>query len=283
MSFLDDILRRKRAEVASRKTATRRAEIKARIADLEPARGFEAALRRPEGAGLRLIAEIKKASPSRGVIRPDFDPVRIAESYRAAGAHALSILTDQAFFQGDPAFLAAVRKAVALPILQKDFVVDEFQVWEARALGADAVLLIAAALGDAQIEEYAHLAGELGLSALVEVHDEKELARVADTARLIGINNRDLATFEADLATTERVMREVPPGRVVVSESGIASRDDVRRLDDLGVDALLIGETFMRAPVIEDKVRELMAWNLPAASCGEASMRNEGNHDSHSA
>jgi len=260
MSFLSDILRQKRAEVASRKTATRRAEIKTRIADLEPARGFESALRRPEGAGLRLIAEIKKASPSRGVIRPDFDPVRIAESYRTAGAHALSILTDQAFFQGDPAFLAAVRKAVALPILQKDFVVDEFQVWEARALGADAVLLIAAALGGAQIEEYAHLAGELGLAALVEVHDERELARVADAARLIGINNRDLATFETDLSTTERVMREVPPGRVVVSESGIASRDDVRRLDDLGVDALLIGETFMRAPVIEDKVRELMAF-----------------------
>jgi len=172
----------------------------------------------------------------------------------------LSILTDRVFFQGDPAFLAAVRKAVALPILQKDFVVDEFQVWEARALGADAVLLIAAALGDAQIEEYAHLAGELGLAALVEVHDQKELARVADAARLIGINNRDLATFETDLSTTERVMREVPPGRVVVSESGIASRDDVRRLDDLGVDALLIGETFMRAPVIEDKVRELMAF-----------------------
>jgi indole-3-glycerol phosphate synthase len=260
VSFLGDILRQKRAEIASRKSATRWAEIKTRIADLEPVRGFEAALRRPAGGGLRLIAEIKKASPSRGVIRPDFDPVRIAESYQAAGAHALSILTDRVFFQGDPAFLAAVRKAVALPILQKDFVVDEFQVWEARALGADAVLLIAAALGGAQIEEYAHLAGELGLAALVEVHDERELARVADAARLIGINNRDLATFETDLSTTARVMREVPPGRVVVSESGIASRDDVRRLDDLGVDALLIGETFMRAPVIEDKVRELMAF-----------------------
>jgi len=259
MSFLSDILRQKRSEVSSRKSAARQADYKRRIAELEPARDFAGVLRRPQGAPLRLIAEIKKASPSKGVIRPDFDPVRIAESYRTAGAHALSVLTDRSYFQGDPAFLGEVRKTVALPILQKDFVVDEFQIYEARVLGADAVLLIAAALEEAQLREYLHVASEAGVASLVEVHDEKELARVVETAQLIGINNRDLATFETDLATTERVMREMPPGRVVVSESGIASRDDVQRLAALGVDALLIGETFMRAPVIEDKVRELMA------------------------
>ncbi len=226
---------------------------------MEPARDFVKALHRPKGAPLRLIAEIKKASPSQGLIRADFDPVTIARSYQAAGAHALSVLTERSFFQGDPAFLDEVRKAVPLPILQKDFVVDEFQIYEARVLGADAVLLIVAALEDAQLREYLHVASEVGVASLVEVHDEKELARVAETASLIGINNRDLVTFETDLATTERLMREMPAGRVVVSESGVATRDDVRRLAALGVNAVLIGETFMRAPVIEDKVRELMA------------------------
>lgn len=258
MSFLSDILRQKRAEVAGRKSAKRVSDFRGRIADLEPTRGFEAALARRGDAPIRLIAEIKKASPSKGLIRADFDPVAIAKTYATAGAHALSVLTDRAFFQGDLAYLAAVRAAVPLPILEKDFVVDEFQIYEARALGADAVLLIAAALDDGQLHEYAHLARELGLSALVEVHCERELERVADPATLIGINNRDLATFETDLATTERVLREAPDGRVIVSESGIVCRDDVRRLADLGVDAVLIGETFMRAPAIEEKVRELM-------------------------
>lgn len=258
MSFLSDILRQKRAEVAGRKSAARLSALKAKIADLEPARGFEAALARRGDAPLRLIAEVKKASPSKGLIRADFDPVAIAKTYAAAGAHAVSVLTDRAFFQGDLAFLAAVRAAVPLPILEKDFVVDEFQIYEARALGADAVLLIAAALDDSQVREYAHLAREAGLSALTEVHSEAELERVVESATLIGINNRDLATFETDLAVTERVLREVPDDRTVVSESGILCRDDVRRLADLGVDAVLIGETFMRAPAIEDKVRELM-------------------------
>lgn len=258
MSFLAEILRHKRAEVAGRKSGRRQAELKARIADLDPPRGFEAAVARGEDAPLRLIAEIKKASPSKGLIRPDFDAGEIAKNYAAAGAHALSVLTDRTFFQGDLAYLAAVRAAAPLPILEKDFVVDEFQVYEARALGADAVLLIAAALETSQLREYAHLAAELGLAALVEVHDEAELERVVEAATLIGINNRDLATFETDLATTERVLREVPDDRVVVSESGILSREHVRRLADLGVDAVLIGETFMRAQDIGDKVRELM-------------------------
>jgi indole-3-glycerol phosphate synthase len=264
MSFLSDILSHKRREVAGRKSAARLSEFKTRIADLEPARGFEAALARPAHAPIRLIAEIKKASPSQGLIRADFDPVRIAKAYEAAGAHALSVLTDQRFFQGDLAFLAAVRDAARLPILEKDFVIDEFQVYEARALGADAVLLIAAALDADQLREYGHLAREVGLAALVEVHNEAELERVVEAATLIGINNRDLSTFDVDLATTERVLREVPDDRTVVSESGILRRDDVRRLADLGVDAILIGETFMRAPVIADKVRELMGDPAPA-------------------
>jgi indole-3-glycerol phosphate synthase len=241
-----------------RKSAARLSEFRARIADLDPPRAFEAALARLGDAPLRLIAEVKKASPSKGLIRADFDPVAIATTYAAAGAHALSVLTDRAFFQGDLAYLGAVRAAVPLPILEKDFVVDEFQIYEARALGADAVLLIAAALDDSQIREYAHVAREAGLSALVEVHSESELERVVDTATLIGINNRDLTTFETDVAVTERVLREVPDDRIVVSESGILCRDDVRRLSDLGVDAVLIGETFMRAPAIDEKVRELM-------------------------
>ncbi len=271
VSLLTEILRHTRAEVAGRKSAARLSDFKIRIADLDPARGFEAALARPAGGPLRLIAEIKKASPSQGLIRADFDPARIATTYAAAGAHALSVLTDRRFFQGDLSFLAAVREAVSLPILEKDFVIDAFQVYEARALGADAVLLIAAALEPAQLRDYALLARELGLSSLVEVHHEAELERVVDTASLIGINNRDLATFETDLATTERVLREVPDDRMVVSESGIHGRDDVRRLADLGVDAVLIGETFMRAPAIEDKVRELMGEREPAARPGARS------------
>lgn len=258
MSFLTEILRRKRLDVSSRKSPRRQAHLKRQLIDLDPPRGFAAALRRPAGAPLRLIAEIKKASPSKGLIREDFDPVRIAASYASAGAQALSVLTDREFFQGDLAYLAAVRAAVPLPILEKDFVIDEFQLYEARVLGADAVLLIAAALEGRQIEEYLALAAELGLSALVEVHDESELERVAERATLIGINNRDLATFVTDLTVTERVLREMPAGRIVVSESGIVCRDDVRRLADLGVDAVLIGETFMRATVIEDAVRDLM-------------------------
>ncbi|MEO5657675.1 MAG: indole-3-glycerol phosphate synthase TrpC [Nitrospiria bacterium] len=258
MSFLTEILRHKRLDVSSRNSPRRQAHLKRRLVDLDPTRGFAAALRRPAGAALRLIAEIKKASPSKGLIREDFDPVRIAASYASAGAQAVSVLTDREFFQGDLAYLAAVRAAVTLPILEKDFVIDEFQIYEARVLGADAVLLIAAALEGRQIEEYLALAAELGLSALVEVHDERELERVAERAMLIGINNRDLATFVTDLTVTERVMREMPAGRIVVSESGIVCRDDVRRLADLGVDAVLIGETFMRAAVIEDAVRDLM-------------------------
>jgi indole-3-glycerol phosphate synthase len=258
MSFLSEILRHKRAEVAGRKSAVRLSQFKARIADLEPARGFEAALARPAGEPIRLIAEVKKASPSKGLIRDDFEPAVIAKTYAAAGAHALSVLTDHRFFQGDLAFLAAVRAAAPLPILEKDFVIDEFQLHEARALGADAVLLIAAALEAGQLRDYAHVAREVGLAALVEVHNETELERVIETATLIGINNRDLATFDTDLATTERVLRHVPDDRIVVSESGIAGRGDVERLSALGIDAVLIGETFMRAPAIADKVRELM-------------------------
>lgn len=267
MSLLGEIVKHKRVEVSSRTGARRRTELRRHMADLEPTRKFDAALRRGGDPVPRLIAEIKKASPSKGLIRADFDPVRLARSYRTAGAHALSVLTDQAFFQGDPVFLRAVREAVDLPILQKDFTIDEVQIYEARALGADAVLLIVAVLEDSQINEYLHLANELGLAALVEVHHERELERVAEMAGLIGINNRDLATFDVDLGTTQRVMRKMPAGKVVVSESGIASSDDVRRLADLGVDALLIGEIFMRAPDIEAKVKELM---VPAPAQGRS-------------
>ena len=196
-----------------------------------------------------MIAELKRASPSRGVIRRDYAPSRIAAGYERGGAAALSVLTDHDFFQGAPDHLRAARAATALPMLRKDFIVDPWQVHEARAMGADCVLLIVAALDDEPLRELAELAGELGLDTLVEVHDEAELDRALRIpAPLIGINNRDLRTFETTLATTERLAARVPADRRTVTESGIASRDDVARLRARDVHAFLVGEAFMSAP-----------------------------------
>jgi indole-3-glycerol phosphate synthase len=254
--FLRRILRRKAEEVVDRSRALPLRELGARIEQAPPPRGFLAALEQRIAAGKAgVIAEIKRASPSRGVLREDFDPAAIAVSYEQGGAACLSVLTDRDFFQGDDAHLHAARTACALPVLRKDFIIDAYQVYEARALGADCLLLIVAALGDAQLAEFAGLARHLDLDVLVEVHDAEELERaLALPAPLIGINNRDLRTFETRIETTLDLLASIPGDRLVVTESGINDREDVRRLRAAGVHAFLVGEAFMRAA---DPGREL--------------------------
>ena len=213
-------------------------------------RDFEGALRAKIAAGASaVIAEIKKASPSRGVLREHFVPADIAASYAQHGAACLSVLTDASFFKGDAAYLGQARAACPLPALRKDFVVDEYQVVEARAIGADAVLLIAACLGDAQMAEFETCAASLGMAVLVEVHDANELERALRlNTRLVGVNNRNLRTFEVSLQTTLDLLARIPKDRLLVTESGILAVDDVRRLREASVQAFLVGEAFMRAP-----------------------------------
>ncbi len=259
--ILRRILRRKAEEVAERAAAESLRALSARAADLPPARGFREALARRIAAGEPgVIAEIKRASPSRGVLRPDFDPAAIALEYEAAGAACLSVLTDRDFFQGDDEYLGAARAAVSLPVLRKDFVIDTYQVYEARVLGADCILLIAAALGDTQMAELHALGTELGMDVLVEVHDREELERVIPMGPgLVGINNRNLRTFETDLATTIDLLPAVPPAALAVTESGVHRPSDVERLRTAGVHAFLVGEAFMVAPSPGDKLRELFS------------------------
>ena len=213
-------------------------------------------------SGLGLIAEVKAASPSKGILRHDMNPSQIALEYQEGGATAISVLTDEKFFHGRLAHLEDVRRAVRLPLLRKDFIIDEYQLVEARTSGADAVLLIAAILDEKKLEALLSSAGRLGLNCLVEVHTEGELKKVLDTpATLVGINNRDLHTFKTDLETTIRLRPLVPEDRTVVSESGIKSRGDVRRLEDAGVDAILVGEALVQSEDIERDIRELMGWD----------------------
>lgn len=219
---------------------------------------------------MALIAEVKKASPSAGVICPDFDPVRIAREYEAAGASCLSVLTDEQFFQGSLDYLKQIREAVKLPLLRKDFIIDERQILEAIEWGADAILLIVAILDDARLNHFHSLARETGLAALVEVHDEEELDRaIAIGAELIGVNNRDLKTFNVDLGTTERLAARLlasplcpRPAPLLVAESGIHNRNDVRRLKACGARAILVGESLMRGGNIQLKARELLGLEL---------------------
>jgi indole-3-glycerol phosphate synthase len=248
--ILHRILARKAEEVAARIESLPLRELVARTADSGLPRGFAAAITSTIAAGRpAVIAEIKKASPSRGVIRPDFDPAAIARSYAAGGATCLSVLTDADFFQGDDACLQQARAVCTLPVLRKDFVIDAYQIHEARVLGADCILLIVAALDDARLAEFTALAIDLGLDVLVEVHDIDELERALQVpAPLLGINNRNLRTFEVTLDTTLALQSAVPRDRTLVTESGIAVRADVERMRDAGVDAFLVGETFMRDP-----------------------------------
>jgi indole-3-glycerol phosphate synthase len=248
--ILQRILARKAEEVAARSAARPLAEMRAQAADMPPARGFAAAIEARIAAGdPAVIAEIKKASPSRGVIRPDFDPVAIARSYEAGGAACLSVLTDVDFFQGADAYLQQARAACALPVLRKDFTIDPYQVHEARALGADCILLIVAALSDAQLAELCGTAMAIGLDVLVEVHDIDELERAIQVpAPLLGINNRSLRTFEVSLDTTLSLRDAVPRDRRLVTESGLHTAADVARMRAAGIDAFLVGEAFMREP-----------------------------------
>jgi indole-3-glycerol phosphate synthase len=256
VTILDEILAHKRVELEAARGARPDAAVAAAARRAEPARGFRRAL--VESPEPRIVAEIKRRSPSRGEIRADFDPVGIAKCYTDAGAAALSVLTDERFFGGSLAVLEAVRRATHLPLLRKDFVIDGYQLDEARVAGADAVLLIAAALPPGALAELRARALALGLDALVEVHDEAELdAALAAGADLVGVNNRDLRTFETDLAVTERLAPRIPPGTVVVAESGILGPEDVLRLRRAGAHAFLVGESLMRERDVGRALRKL--------------------------
>jgi len=248
--ILKKILAVKADEVAAGQSKRSLAEMQAQAADQPPCRDFAGRLRaRAAASADAVIAEVKRASPSAGVIRADFDPADIARSYQRGGATCLSVLTDEPFFQGHARYLAEARAACDLPVLRKDFIIDAWQVWETRALGADALLLIVAALDDARLADLAALGEELGLAVLVEVHDEAEMARaLAVPGKLVGINNRDLHRFETSLETSLKLAPQVPADRLVISESGIHTPADIARLRAGNIGAFLIGESFMRQP-----------------------------------
>ncbi|HRE35596.1 MAG TPA: indole-3-glycerol phosphate synthase TrpC [Sphingopyxis terrae] len=259
MNKLTQILETKAGEVAVRRAQRTLADLDA--VDAGPVRGFAAALRRKiDEGGYGLIAEVKKASPSKGLIRADFSPADHARAYAAGGAACLSVLTDAPYFQGHEDYLVAARAACALPVLRKDFMIDPWQVAEARAIGADAILIIVAALDDGAMREIEAAAVERGMDVLVEVHDEAELDRALTQlrSRLIGVNNRDLRSFETDLGVTERLAKLVPAGTLLVGESGIANHADCARLARRGVRAFLVGESLMRHADVEAATRALL-------------------------
>lgn len=257
--ILDEILQHKRGEVNDQSDAVPLIRLQERIAQRGKPRGFSAALRQQAAVGTAIIAEVKKGSPSKGIIRANFDPCDIARRYQAGGATCLSVLTDHRFFMGSLAYLEAIDEVVSLPLLRKDFVIDSYQIYEARAAGADAVLLIAAALSQDVLSELVSVASDLDLDVLLEVHNEDELERaLLLPVELIGINNRDLKTFHTDLAVTERLLPLIPADRLVVSESGLRCRADIRRLQQAGAGAFLIGESLMREENFEPKLQELL-------------------------
>jgi indole-3-glycerol phosphate synthase len=259
MNKLEEICAKKRVEVAHRRAERSLASLEHDAAGQSAPRGFEAALRKATQAGFGLIAEIKKASPSKGLIRENFRPADHARSYQAGGAACLSVLTDAPYFQGHEDYLIAARDACTLPVLRKDFMVDPWQVAEARSIGADAILIIVAALENSLMVEIEDAAIERGMDVLVEVHDEAEMERASKLrSRLIGVNNRDLKTFTTDLATTEQLAALAPNGALLVGESGISSHADCERLAVSGVRSFLVGESLMRQENVEAATRELL-------------------------
>lgn len=259
--ILKKIIQRKWEEIKARSAQVSLDEMKQRAASALPVRGFIASMEKKIKDGeAAVIAEIKKASPSKGVIREDFHPAEIAASYEKGGAACLSILTDEDFFQGSNDYLQQAREACSLPVIRKDFIVDAYQVYEARAIGADCILLIAAALDDAKMNELNDLANELGMDVLIEVHDEEELQRMLPlNTKLVGINNRNLRTFEVTLDTTLKMLSQIPNDRIVVTESAILAKDDVALMRGNEVNAFLVGEAFMRADEPGEKLLELFS------------------------
>jgi indole-3-glycerol phosphate synthase len=256
-NILDNIVATKREEVRRAKAALPEAELRRQLSDAPPVRDFFAPL--AAGGQVKLIAEIKKASPSKGVIRADFDPVAIARTYQAHGASCLSVLTDEQYFQGSLEYLRKVRQAIQIPVLRKDFILDSYQLLEARAAGADAVLLIAECLDDCSLRKLHNEALELGMTPLVEFYEPQNLPRVlAAGATLVGVNNRDLKSFQVDLGHSLRLRPQIPAECVFVSESGIDSRADVLRLQEAGIEAMLVGESLMREADIGRAVNRLL-------------------------
>lgn len=257
MTILDEIYKYKLSEVKVNKRRVSIETLKEQCRKMPCARSFGTALK--SATNIRIIAEIKKASPSLGIIREDFNPVEIARIYENNGASAISVLTDEKFFQGSLSYLTGVKNSVNLPILRKDFIIDPYQIYEARSAGADAILLIAALLSSEEMQYYLDLAYELGMECLVEIHSENELEKVLKTsARIIGINNRDLATFKTSLEITHKLRPMIPAEKIVVSESGIKSRREVDKLIKEGIDAILVGETLMKSDNIAAQLKALL-------------------------
>ena len=254
--ILERIVEAKRKEVADLKDMTPLAQLKDAVGNLLPVRDFKGAI---SNARCSIIAEVKRSSPSKGRIREEFDPVQIATIYQDNGAHAVSVLTDEAFFEGKTKYLSGIKKSIDLPLLRKDFIIDAYQIYETRFLGGDALLLIVGLLEEGQLQEYLDLSTTLGLAPLVEVHTKEELdTALAAGAEIIGINNRDLTTFATDIETTLKLAPLIPRDRIVVTESGINTRDDIEQLMEAGIHCFLIGEALMRAEDIGEKLGEFL-------------------------